>query len=101
MASKARGTEFWSAVVAEAETSGVPHGEVAAKYGVSTATLKYHLYQSRKKQGATKKSPEVLPVRLKGAEQRLFEVELGSGVRLRFAEGCDPVYVAAVIAKLR
>jgi hypothetical protein len=42
----------------------------------------------------------VLPVRV-GDEVRLISVELGGSLRLRFAEGCDPSYVAALVAKLR
>lgn len=54
--------------------------------------LKYHIYQSRQR-GA---EPRVLPVRV-GDEARTFVVEVGTA-RLRFAEGCDPAYVAAVLS---
>jgi hypothetical protein len=40
-------------------------------------------------------------VRIGDGETRQFSVELGAGVRVRFAEGCDPAYVAALVAKLR
>ena len=46
------------------------------------------------------KRVSVLPVRV-GDEARLISVELGGSLRLRFAEGCDPGYVAALVAKLR
>jgi hypothetical protein len=42
----------------------------------------------------------MLPVRVEG-DSRLFCIEMDGSLRLRFAEGCDPAYVAAVIAKLR
>jgi hypothetical protein len=42
----------------------------------------------------------MLPVRLDG-DSRLFSVEMDGSLRLRFAEGCGPAHVAAVIAKLR
>ena len=29
------------------------------------------------------------------------ELEFGAGLRLRFEEGCDPAYVAAVVSRLR
>lgn len=42
----------------------------------------------------------MLPVRVEG-DSRLFSVEMDGSLRLLFAEGCDPAYVAAVIANLR
>lgn len=87
-----RDAKWWAAIVAEAESAGVPHKEIAAKHGVSLAALKYHIYQSR--QRGTE--PQVLPVRV-GDEARTFVVEVGTA-RLRFAEGCDPAYVAAVLS---
>jgi hypothetical protein len=42
----------------------------------------------------------MLPVRVSD-EARLISVELGSSLRLRFVEGCDPAYVAALVGKLR
>ena len=42
----------------------------------------------------------MLPVRVDG-DAHSFCVDMDGSLRLRFAEGCDPAYVAAVIAKLR
>jgi hypothetical protein len=86
----------WAAMVAEAETAGVPHTEVAAKHGVTVAALKYHIYKRRK--AGAKSAPRVLPVRI-GDEPRGLLAEFGS-VKLSFSENCDPAYVAAVLSAL-
>lgn len=90
-----RDGQLWSTIVAEAEIAGVPHGEIAAKYGVSLPALKYHLQKARKLGTQT---PRILPVRTTG-ELRTFQLEFGA-VRVTFAEGCEPEYVAAVASAL-
>lgn len=87
-------------VVAEAKKGGIPRAAVAAKHGVSDAALKYHLYKST---GSTaeKKALALLPVRVAGAAAKQVELEFGAGLRLRFEEGCDPAYVAALVGRLR
>ena len=100
MTSAAKSQEFWAAVVAEAQAGDASHGAIAAKHGVTEAALKYHFYKARKQSKATKRVA-VLPVRVGDGEARLLSVELGASLRLRFAEGCDPAYVAALVAKLR
>jgi hypothetical protein len=65
--------------------------------GVSDAALKYHLYKST---GPTSVKSQA-PVRLAGNTAKQVELEFGAGLRLRFEEGCDPAYVAAVINRLR
>jgi|ERR1700736_5806108 hypothetical protein len=99
MAKAAKGSSFWAAVVAEARTGAESHATIAAKHGVSEAALQYHLYAKPKRE-KQRRSVEVLPVRV-GDEAHLISVELGGSLRLRFAEGCDPGYVAALVAKLR
>lgn len=99
MAKQAKGPDFWASAVAEAQAGELPHAEIAAKYGVTEAALKYHFYKARKQQGSSKRVP-VLPVRV-GDEPRELSVDLGGTMRLRFGEGCDPSYVAALVAKLR
>lgn len=42
-----------------------------------------------------------LPVRLSDTATKQVELEFGGGPRLRFEEGCDPAYVAAVVCRLR
>src|SRR4051812_44143805 len=97
-----RGAEFWATVVAEAKRGAIPRVDVAAKHGVTDAALKYHLYKST---GSTamkgKAALALLPVRLTGAAAKQVELEFGAGLRLRFEEGCDPAYVAAVVSRLR
>jgi len=88
MATTAKRAEFWAAVVAEAQAGDASHATVAAKHGVTEATLKYHFYKARKPAAKTKRGAQV-------------SIELGPSLRVRFAEGCDPAYVAALIAKLR
>ena len=91
---------FWTGLVAEAQASTESLAAVAAKHGVTEAALRYHFYKREKPTEATNKTVPMLPVRLEG-DSRLFSVEMDGSLRLRFAEGCDPAYVAAVIAKLR
>ena len=94
-----RDAESWAAIVAEAETSGVPHGETAEKRGVTLATLKYHLYKSR---GVVKKKvrgPRVLPVRVVTEGSASVDAQFGS-VRVSFRDRCDPAYVVAVLSAL-
>lgn len=97
----ARGAEFWATVVAEAKQGAIPRVSVAAKHGVSDAALKYHLYKSTGSTSVKSKAPTLLPVRLAGSTAKHVELEFGAGLRLRFEEGCDPAYVAAVIDRLR
>jgi len=99
--SSARGVEFWAGVVAEARQGAIPRAQVAAKHGVSDAALKYHLYKSPRRMGAKGGALALLPVRLSGTAAKQVELELNAGLRLRFEEGCDPTYVAALISRLR
>ena len=91
---------FWTALVAEAQASTESLAAVAAKHGVTEAALRYHFYKREKPTEGTNKAVAMLPVRVEG-DSRLFSVEMDGSLRLRFAEGCDPAYVAALIAKLR
>jgi len=91
---------FWTALVTEAQTSTESLAAVAAKHSVTEAALRYHFYKRVKPTESSQKSVPMLPVRVDG-DSRLFCVEMDGSLRLRFAEGCDPAYVAAVIAKLR
>jgi transposase-like protein len=96
-----RGAEFWATVVAEARKGAIPRVDVAAKHGVSEAALKYHLYKSTGSAAVKGKALALLPVRVSGTPAKQVELEFGAGLRLRFEEGCDPVYVAAVVCRLR
>jgi hypothetical protein len=95
-----RDAESWAAIVAEAETAGVPHGETAKKHGVTLATLKYHLYKARDAGKKKARTPRVLPVRLVAeASAASVDAQFGS-VRVSFRDGCDPAYVVAVLSAL-
>ena len=98
---KQRGAEFWAAVVAEVRKGDLPRVQVAAKHGVSDAALKYHLYKTVPARTPKVSSPELLPVRLSGSVAKRVEFEFGGGLQLRFEEGCDPAYIAAVVSRLR
>jgi hypothetical protein len=100
MAHSKKEAGFWGAVVAEAQLGAEPHSAIAAKHGVTEAALKYHYYKAQRASAPLPKPSQILPVRV-DADARLFSVELDGSLRLRFAEGCDPAYVAAVVAKLR
>jgi hypothetical protein len=94
-----RDAESWAAIVAEAETAGVPHGETAKKHGVTLATLKYHLYRSRDAGKKKVRTPRVLPVRVVTNGTASVDAQFGS-VRVSFHDGCDPAYVVAVLSAL-
>ena len=99
MARSKREPGFWQSVVAEARASAEPVAAIAARHGVTEGALRYHLYKTPRSSSPSRQSP-LLPVRVEG-DARLFSVEMDGSLRLLFAEGCDPAYVAAVIAKLR
>jgi hypothetical protein len=94
-----RTAQFWSEIVTEAESAGVPHAVAAAKHRVSLPALKYHIYKARSAAQSSRNATSLLPVRVTG-ERRTFDVELGA-LRLIFSEGCEPAYVAAVLSALR
>jgi hypothetical protein len=99
--SSIRGAEFWATAVAEAQRGTIPRSQVAAKHGVTDAALKYHLYKSPRRASTKSHALALLPVRLSGTAAKQLEIELGPGLRLRFDEGCDPGYVAALVGRLR
>jgi transposase-like protein len=99
--SSVRGVEFWATVVAEAQKGSIPRSQVAAKHGVTDAALKYHLYKSPRRASTKSNALALLPVRLSGTAAKQVEVELSPSLRLRFDEGCDPAYVAALVCRLR
>lgn len=100
MARSKREAGFWATLVAEAQASTDSLAAVAAKHGVTEAALRYHFYKKQKTTGSARRPVAMLPVRVEG-DARWFSIDMDGSLRLRFAEGCDPAYVAAVIAKLR
>ena len=87
--------ERWASIVAEAETPGAHHAEVALKHRVSLSALKYHVYKARRGRAVT---PRLLPVRI-GTDPLLLQAQVGA-IRVSFPEGCNPSYVAALLAAL-
>ena len=87
--------------MAEAKKGAIPRVEVAAKHGVSVVALKYHLYKTAGSTAVKSKALALLPVRVSGTAAKQVELEFGVGLRLRFEEGCDPAYVAAVFSRVR
>jgi hypothetical protein len=100
MAKAAKGADFWAMIVAEAQAGSASHTAIAAKHGVTESALKYHFYKARRPSATPKRVP-MLPVRIGDSEGAQVSIELGPSLRVRLAEGCDPAYVAALIAKLR
>jgi len=99
--SPTRGAEFWATVVAEVRKGALPRAQVAAKHGVTDAALKYHLYKTPGRASVKSDALALLPVRLSGTTPKQVEVELSASLRVRFEEGCDPAYVAALVGRLR
>jgi transposase-like protein len=93
-----RAAEHWADIVAEAEQAGVSHAQVALKHRVSLSTLRYHVYKARRGGASKPSAPRLLPIRV-DADATVLEAQVGA-VRLRFAEGCNPSYVAAVLSAL-
>lgn len=89
-------SERWASIVAEAETPGVRHVDIALKYRVSLSALKYHVYKARR--GERTAAPRLLPVRI-GTEPALLQAQVGA-IRVSFSEGCSPSYVAALLTAL-
>ena len=96
-----RGVEFWAGLVEEAKKGDASRAHVAAKHGVSDAALKYHFYKTAPVKAAKTNALALMPVRLNGSAAKQVELEFGTGLRIRFEEGCDPAYVAAVVSRLR
>ena len=105
-----RGREFWAQLVAELERSGDRHREFAAKRGVKLVTLQNWLYRIRRERRDGDDAPRILPVRVivstapmarrSSDEASVVEIELPSGMRLRFPTGTDGEYVAAIVKRL-
>ena len=90
------GSERWASIVAEAETPGVQHADVAQRHRVSLSALKYHVYKARR--SGRSNTPRLLPVRVR-TEPVILQAQVGA-VRVSFPEGCSPSYVAALLAAL-
>lgn len=100
-----RGREPWVATVAEFERSKLTQVEFALQRGVPLSTLQSWIYKARRERKA---SVSLVPVRViastapaaRGAESADIEVELKTGVRLRFSSGVALDYIAALVQRL-
>lgn len=103
-----RGREPWVATVAEFERSKLTQAEFALRHGVPVSTLRSWIYKSRRERKA---SVSLVPVRViastaptaRGIEfggGDEIEIELKTGVRLRFSTSVDLDYVVALAQRL-
>jgi transposase-like protein len=100
---------FWVKLVKEVERTGARHWEIAERHGVGVGTLRSWIYRLRRERPATESVP-LLPVRViastaptareAGDDAARIEVELLSGLRLRFPTGTDGAYVASLVRHL-
>jgi transposase-like protein len=100
-----RGREHWVATVAEFERSELTQESFARRRGVDVGTLRSWIYKLRRERKA---SVSLVPVRViastapqaREAYSADVEVELKSGVRLRFSSGVALDYIAALVQRL-
>ena len=100
-------------LIGEYEASGLPQKEFVAKADVSFSTFQYWLYRKSKKSGLQSGSTQkFLPVELvrspapearAGESEHLgaVEIELPTGVRVRFEAGAPARYIAELVGVLR
>lgn len=94
-----RGADFWAPLVRQV-LSGSSLPSVAAHHKVSNSALRYWVNKAR----SASPSPSFLPVRVASpsASRGASLIEMrAEGVRLRFAPGTDPSYLASLLAALR
>ena len=102
-----RGREFWITAIAEFERSKLTHEAFAQRRGFSVETLRSWIYRLRRErqdsvslvQVRVIESPPPM-VRRSSESAAEIEVELASGLRLRFATSIDLDYVAALAERL-
>ena len=99
-------------LITEYETSGLPQKEFVAKADISFSTFQYWLYRKSKKSGSQSGSTQkFLPVELVGSPAPVaregaesigsVEVELPTGLRVRFESGTPARYIAELVGALR
>ena len=102
-----RGREFWITAISEFERSKLTHEAFAQRRAVPVETLRSWIYRLRRER---QDSVSLVPVRViestppavrRSSESAAeLEVELASGVRLRFATSIDLDYVTALAERL-
>lgn len=90
-------------IVTEYKTSGLSQASIAARHGISTATLQNWL-RGRREARSEENSPKLLPVRIvpeNGEDASPFdpayEITLKSSRRLRVSPGFDPHEVSILV----
>ena len=89
-----RGPAFWAKVMTAVD-AGDAQVDVAARFGVSTAAIRYWRTRRRREQRT-----ELLPVRVVPTSGVRLELEVG-GVIVRLVDGAEPAYVAELVRALR
>ena len=101
-----RGREFWVSTVAEFEQSESSQKSFAQRRGIALATLQWWIAKLRRERQS---SVSLVPVRViastapsaRGADaDRVIEVELKTGIRLRVPAHADLDYVVALAQRL-
>jgi len=102
-----QGREYWVATVAEFERSKLTQERFASRRGIRATTLRSWIYKLRDER---KTSVSLVPVRViasaapaapaRNREAASIELELRTGVQLRFAMDVDPDYIAALAQRL-
>jgi transposase-like protein len=110
MARRVRSRRFWERVVAAAEAGERTHAAVAAQFGIGQAALGYWLAKLRREraEGRRRISARLLPVRIAGTRdprehrevKAMIEIAV-SGAAVRFPEGTEPRYIAALLVAMR
>jgi len=102
-----RGCELWRELIREYESGDRRETQTAfaRRRGVSVGTFRLWLYRVRRERTT---GPALVPVRVLSStaptarwrDDVSLELELPSGVRLRFPVGTDGGYLAALVARL-
>ena len=102
-----RGCAFWVSTVAEFARSELSQKIFAQRRGIALATLQWWIAKLRRERQS---SVSLVPVRViastapsaRGGDDadRVIEVELGTGVRLRVPMQADLDYVVALVQRL-
>ena len=100
--------EIWVGIIRQFEASGLTQGAFADERGIPVTTLRSWIYRLRREGGAEESAP-ILPVRVVAStpppagqldEKAVVEIEVGDGVRLRFA-ATSPAFIAELVSLLR
>jgi hypothetical protein len=97
------GRDAWVRLIAEYEVSGQTQREFAAKQQVKLATLRSWLYALRREGKPQRFVPVTVVARApepRSSTPGMLELATRQGLVLRFPEGTDPQYLAALLVEL-